>query len=66
MFTAHVCQRNVGQEPAECDRDQKQRFEILCDCKIEKDKYDPSLVLVFKIAKFFEVSIEDVFLYKSE
>lgn len=30
---------------------------------IEKDKYDPSLLLAFKIAEFFKVSIEDVFLY---
>jgi putative transcriptional regulator len=30
---------------------------------IEKDKYDPSLVLAFKIAKFFDVSIEDIFIY---
>ena len=31
---------------------------------IEKGKYDPSLDLAFKIAKFFEVKIEDVFQYK--
>jgi putative transcriptional regulator len=31
---------------------------------IEKDKYDPSLVLAFKIAKFFDVSIEDIFIYR--
>lgn len=30
---------------------------------IEKDKYDPSLVLAFKISKFFNVSIEDIFIY---
>jgi len=28
---------------------------------IEKGKYDPSLPLAFKIAKLFELSIEDVF-----
>jgi putative transcriptional regulator len=33
---------------------------------IEKDKYDPSLVLAFKIAGFFKVNIEDVFVYESE
>lgn len=33
---------------------------------IEKNKYDPSLVLAFKIAKFFKVQIEDVFEYKIE
>lgn len=30
---------------------------------IEKGKYDPSLVLAFRIAKFFQVSIEDVFIF---
>jgi len=30
---------------------------------IEKDKYDPSLILAFKIAKFFKVQIDDIFLY---
>ncbi|WP_414469561.1 helix-turn-helix transcriptional regulator [Methanobacterium sp. ACI-7] len=30
---------------------------------IEKDKYDPSLILAFKMARFFEVSIEDIFNY---
>jgi len=28
---------------------------------IEKQKYDPSLVLAFKIARFFDVHIEDIF-----
>jgi len=31
---------------------------------IENDKYDPSLVLAFKMARFFEVQIEDIFTYK--
>lgn len=30
---------------------------------IEKGKYDPSLLLAFKISHFFGVSIEDIFLY---
>ena len=30
---------------------------------IEKERYDPSLELAFKMAKFFKVSIEDIFLY---
>lgn len=30
---------------------------------IEKDKYDPSLVLAFKIAGFFNTSIEEIFIY---
>jgi putative transcriptional regulator len=32
---------------------------------IEKGKYDPSLDLAFKIARFFEVAIEEVFTYES-
>lgn len=31
---------------------------------IEKDKYDPSLSLAFKMAKLFQVKIEDIFLYE--
>ena len=31
---------------------------------IEKEKYDPSLLLAFKIAKFFKVHIEDIFIYQ--
>ena len=30
---------------------------------IEKDKYDPSLILAFKIARFFKTQIEDIFVY---
>ncbi len=33
---------------------------------IEKGKYDPSLRLAFKIARFFNVKIEDVFIYEGE
>lgn len=31
---------------------------------IEKDKYDPSLKLAFKISKFFKVSVEEIFIDK--
>ncbi len=31
---------------------------------IEKEKYDPSLILTFKIARFFNVPIEDIFIYE--
>ena len=31
---------------------------------IEKGKYDPSLELAFKIAELFNVTIEDIFLFK--
>ena len=30
---------------------------------IEKGKYDPSLDLAFKIARYFEVSIDQIFIY---
>ncbi len=30
---------------------------------IEKERYDPSLELAFKMSKFFRVSIEDIFQY---
>jgi len=30
---------------------------------IERGNYNPSLELAFKIVKFFDVSIEDVFIY---
>lgn len=33
---------------------------------IETGKYNPSLELAFKIANFFEKSIEDIFEYKEE
>ncbi|MCY3415136.1 MAG: helix-turn-helix transcriptional regulator [Candidatus Heimdallarchaeota archaeon] len=33
---------------------------------IEVGKYDPSLKLAFKIARLFEKSIEDIFLYDEE
>lgn len=32
---------------------------------IEKEKYDPSLELAFKIANLFNVTIEDIFSYKA-
>ncbi len=31
---------------------------------IEKKKYNPSLVLVFKIAKLFKCKIEEIFLFE--
>ena len=30
---------------------------------IEKDKYDPYLILAFKMARFFKTQIEDIFIY---
>lgn len=31
---------------------------------IEKEKYNPSLVLAFKIARLFKSTIEDVFIFE--
>ncbi|NJE76258.1 helix-turn-helix transcriptional regulator [Thermococcus sp. ES12] len=31
---------------------------------IEKGKYDPSLKLAFKIARFFNTTIEEIFIYE--
>ena len=33
---------------------------------IEKGKYDPSIELAFKIARLFNVKIEDVFIYEEK
>jgi putative transcriptional regulator len=33
---------------------------------IEKGKYDPSLDLAFKIARYFKVPLEEVFLYEGK
>ncbi|HOI39090.1 MAG TPA: helix-turn-helix transcriptional regulator [Methanobacterium sp.] len=33
---------------------------------IEKEKYDPSIILAFKIARFFKVQIEDIFIYPED
>jgi putative transcriptional regulator len=33
---------------------------------IENGKYDPSLPLAFSIARFFNVKIEDIFLYEGQ
>lgn len=31
---------------------------------LENGKYNPSIILAFKIARFFEVSIEEVFIFE--
>lgn len=33
---------------------------------IERGKYDPSLELAFRLASFFECSIEDIFTYEQQ
>lgn len=33
---------------------------------LENGRYNPSILLAFKIAKYFDVKIEDVFIYEEE
>ena len=33
---------------------------------LENGRYNPSIVLVFKIARYFQMSIEEIFIYKEE
>lgn len=33
---------------------------------LEKGRYNPSLILAYKIAKMFEMQIEDVFIFEEE
>lgn len=33
---------------------------------LENDRYNPSILLAFKIARYFNVSIEDIFIYEEE
>ncbi len=33
---------------------------------LENGRYNPSIILAFKIARFFEMSIEEIFIYEEE
>lgn len=33
---------------------------------LENGRYNPSIILAFKIAKLFEMSIEEIFIYEEE
>ncbi|MFA5636324.1 MAG: helix-turn-helix transcriptional regulator [Anaerovoracaceae bacterium] len=33
---------------------------------LENGRYNPSIILAFKIARYFELSIEDIFIYEEE
>lgn len=33
---------------------------------LEKGRYNPSIILAFKIARYFKRSIEDIFIYEEE
>ena len=48
------------------------RFVLIKSCllytssSLEKGRYNPSILLAFKIARRFEMRIEDVFIYQEE
>jgi len=33
---------------------------------LENGRYNPSILLAFKLARFFDMSIEEIFIYKEE
>lgn len=33
---------------------------------LENGRYNPSIILAFKIARYFEMSIEEIFIYEEE
>ncbi len=33
---------------------------------LENGRYNPSIILAFKIARYFETTIEDIFIYEEE
>lgn len=33
---------------------------------LENGRYNPSIILAFKIAKYFDMAIEDIFIYEEE
>jgi putative transcriptional regulator len=33
---------------------------------LEKGRYNPSILLAFKIARYFELTIEEIFIYEGE
>jgi putative transcriptional regulator len=35
-------------------------------CSLENGRYNPSIILAFKIAKYFSTTIEEIFIYEEE
>lgn len=33
---------------------------------LENGRYNPSIILAFKIARYFDIAIEDIFIYEEE
>ena len=49
------------EEPAEALEVSRQTISSL-----ENGRYNPSIILAFKITRFFKVSIEEIFIYEEE
>jgi len=35
-------------------------------CSLENGRYNPSIILAFKIARYFKLSIEEIFIFEEE
>ena len=35
-------------------------------CSLENGRYNPSILLAFKIARYFDMHIEDIFIYEED
>ena len=35
-------------------------------CSLEKGRYNPSILLAFKLAHYFHMTIEDIFIYEED
>lgn len=35
-------------------------------CSLEKGRYNPSIILAFKLANYFKLSIEEIFVYEED
>ena len=56
--------RYAGITQEECAKKMKVSRQTIS--ALEKGRYNPSIILAFKIAKYFEMAIEDVFVYEEE
>lgn len=62
---------NLEKLRSECNLTQKQLANKLKVTRqtinsIEKGKYNPSIILAFKISKFFNTTIENVFIFQED
>ncbi|EIK79895.1 hypothetical protein CGSMWGv1400E_06218 [Gardnerella vaginalis 1400E] len=35
-------------------------------CSLENGRYNPSIILAYKIAKYFDLTIEEIFIYEKD